>query len=63
MKPIILVVDDEETQRKMLRKILIREGYEVESAAGGQDALKKFEHPANWTCGVAAACELTAISG
>ncbi len=42
MKPRILVVDDEETQRKMLRKILIRENYEVEIAAGGRDALKKF---------------------
>lgn len=43
MKPIILVVDDEETQRKMLQKILIREDYEVEIAAGGQDALEKFK--------------------
>lgn len=42
MKPRILVVDDEETQRKMLRKILIREDYEVEIAASGRDALKKF---------------------
>ncbi len=42
MKPRILVVDDEETQRKMLRKILIRENYEVEIAAGGRDALKKI---------------------
>lgn len=42
MEPLILVVDDEETQRRMLKKILTREGYEVETAAGGQEALKKF---------------------
>lgn len=43
MKPLILVVDDEETQRKMLQKILIREGYEVDIAAGGYEALDKFK--------------------
>jgi len=43
MKPIILIVDDEETQRMMLKKMLVREGYEVETASGGRDALEKFE--------------------
>ena len=48
MKPMILVVDDEETQRKMLQKILVREGYKVGTAGGGQDALEKFrETPAD----------------
>ncbi len=42
MAPLILIVDDEESQRKMLQKILIREGYEVEIAANGQEALGRF---------------------
>ena len=42
MKPLILVVDDDGTQCKMLQKILIREGYEVKTATGGRDALEKF---------------------
>ncbi len=43
MKPLILVVDDDETQRKMLQKILVREGYDVEIAAGGREALEAFK--------------------
>jgi two-component system response regulator AtoC len=43
MTPLILVVDDDETQRKMLQKILIREGYNVEIAANGHEALDKFK--------------------
>lgn len=42
MKPLILVVDDDETQRKVLQKILVREGYDVEIAAGGGEALETF---------------------
>jgi len=42
MAPMILIVDDDETQRKMLQKILIREGYNVEIAASGHEALEKF---------------------
>jgi two-component system response regulator AtoC len=42
MGPLVLVVDDEETQRRMLKKILTREGYEVETAAGGKEALEKI---------------------
>lgn len=42
MKPTILIVDDDETQRTMLKKMLVREGYDVETASGGRDALEKF---------------------
>lgn len=35
----ILVVDDEEMNRDLLQQILTREGYEVETAASGQEAL------------------------
>ena len=38
----ILVVDDEESVRKLLTAVFKREGYHVESAADGQDALQKF---------------------
>lgn len=43
MKPLILVVDDDETQRKILQKILVREGYDVKIAAGGREALEIFK--------------------
>jgi PAS domain S-box-containing protein len=39
--PSILIVDDEESQRKSLSLILKRKGYEVESAGTGKDALEK----------------------
>lgn len=42
MKPLVLVVDDEEPQRNILKKILVREGYDVEIAASGNEALKTF---------------------
>jgi two-component system response regulator AtoC len=38
----ILVVDDEESMRDVLRRILTAEGYEVTLAAGGRDALAKL---------------------
>lgn len=38
----ILVVDDEDSVRKLLTAVLKREGYHVESAVDGQDALHKF---------------------
>jgi DNA-binding NtrC family response regulator len=44
MKPLILIIDDEESQRMMLKKTLIREGYDVETASNGRDALEKFKH-------------------
>jgi DNA-binding NtrC family response regulator len=43
MKPLILIVDDEETQRTMLKKMLVREGYDVEIASNGSEALVKFK--------------------
>lgn len=39
----ILVVDDEENIRKMLKLTLERAGYEVEAASNGDEALLKFE--------------------
>jgi signal transduction histidine kinase/ActR/RegA family two-component response regulator len=39
----ILVVDDEETVRELLRDILTGEGYAVEVASGGREALRLFE--------------------
>ena len=38
----ILVVDDEESVRKLLIAVLKREGYQVESAVDGLEALEKF---------------------
>ncbi|MDQ3062890.1 MAG: sigma-54 dependent transcriptional regulator, partial [Acidobacteriota bacterium] len=38
----ILVVDDKEQMRDVLRKFLAAEGYSVEIAADGRDALRKF---------------------
>ena len=38
----ILVVDDKEQMRDVLRKFLAAEGYAVETAADGKEALKKF---------------------
>lgn len=45
--PDILVVDDEEMIRESLANLFQREGYTVEVAVNGLDALKKFEasHP------------------
>src|SRR5262245_3043542 len=39
----ILITDDEENVRAIFRKILEKEGYEVECAASGEDALAKLE--------------------
>jgi DNA-binding NtrC family response regulator len=39
----ILVVDDEPTQREMLKKILDCEGYDAITAVDGHDALKVLE--------------------
>lgn len=38
----ILIVDDKEPMRDVLRKFLVAEGYAVETAADGKAALKKF---------------------
>ena len=39
----ILVVDDEENIRELYRDELVEEGYEVELAPDGHEALRKFE--------------------
>lgn len=39
----VLVVDDEENIRLVLRTLLRRHGYEVEVASGGQEALQKID--------------------
>lgn len=38
----ILVVDDEPVQVNALRRVLAREGYEVETACDGEEALEKI---------------------
>jgi DNA-binding response OmpR family regulator len=43
MSPTILVVDDEESIRKLYQLELMDEGYEVILAADGQEALQKIE--------------------
>jgi sigma-B regulation protein RsbU (phosphoserine phosphatase) len=40
VKKKILVVDDDESIRKLLSRILLRAGYEVEAASGGKEALE-----------------------
>jgi len=42
----ILVVEDEESQRDLLKELLGSEGHEVDTASEGLDALKKFN--AGW---------------
>ena len=42
-KPIILCVDDEPANLKLLENILVPRGYEVVSAASGEDALQKVK--------------------
>ncbi len=39
----ILAVDDEEMLRSLLVKILAKEGYQVDTAIDGEDALEKLE--------------------
>ena len=42
MRPVLLVVDDEITIRDTLANLLTKEGYAVETAADGLDALEKL---------------------
>lgn len=39
----LLIVDDKEQMREVLRKFLLAEGYEIETAENASDALKKFQ--------------------
>jgi len=42
-KPVVLVVEDERTQRMILRAALERDGFAVEEAVNGLDGLRAFE--------------------
>ena len=44
MKPRVLVVDDEQDIRELLKFYLNKEGYEVIEAANGEEALTIFEN-------------------
>jgi len=39
----VLIIEDEENQRKLLCRILTKEGYHVEDASDGSEAVKKFK--------------------
>jgi ATP-dependent Lon protease len=39
----ILIVDDEEHVRNLFKRVLLKEGYEVECAASGIEAIEKLE--------------------
>jgi DNA-binding response OmpR family regulator len=41
MKPIILIVDDEPAGRQVIESVLLNQGYTLEFAANGREALKK----------------------
>ncbi|GAB4456919.1 MAG: response regulator [Anaerolineales bacterium] len=41
MKPIILIVDDEAAGRNVIESVLFNQGYDLEFAVNGRDALKK----------------------
>jgi CheY-like chemotaxis protein len=42
LKPVILCVDDEEANLRLLEKLLVPRGYVVISAVSGKDALLKI---------------------
>ena len=46
--PQVLVVDDEELVRKLLRKILVRAGHEVHTADSAQAAITRCAPPASF---------------
>jgi two-component system response regulator MprA len=43
----ILVVDDERAVRESLRRALELEGYDVELASDGEEALRRLDEPAS----------------
>ncbi len=43
MTKTILVVDDAAFMRMMIRDILVKEGYSIQEAVNGRDAVEKFE--------------------
>ena len=48
--PLILVVDDEQSYRDALRVALEREGFRVEVAADGAEALERFDASRRSSC-------------
>ncbi|MCA9925566.1 MAG: response regulator, partial [Anaerolineales bacterium] len=44
MNPQILIVDDEPSARKTIEMLLLREGYSMQFAGNGPEALSKLEH-------------------
>ena len=42
-RPVVLVVEDERTQRMILRAALERDGFDVEEAVDGLDGLQAFD--------------------
>lgn len=42
--PIILVVDDDQFIRELLRRVMEKEGYQVVEASNGEQALEAYEH-------------------
>ncbi len=48
LKPVILLVDDEEPFRTVIRRVLVNAGYEVVEAADGLEGIQRFyEKPAD----------------
>ena len=43
-KPRALVIDDEEPIRQMIARVLARDGYAVEAASDGQEAIQMLDH-------------------
>ncbi len=47
-KPLILVIDDEESMRDSCSLILAKEGYKTETAPDGESGLKKIKELKLW---------------
>jgi CheY-like chemotaxis protein len=43
--PLVLIVDDDDDTRRSIREILVEEGYLVEGAVNGRDALARLNRP------------------
>jgi two-component system cell cycle sensor histidine kinase/response regulator CckA len=46
----ILLVDDEDNVRAVMRSVLKQKGYTVLDAATGADAIRLIDHAGSWTC-------------